>query len=927
MAMTYDVMGNETGFDDSEEESKRKAEQDAIDKAHRHALKTVLSPVAPTQMEPTLDALAGQQPTNPLNRQPPAPQPGGMSLIENANAGQPTQPVRPVAPPPPPPPQPEPGLAAPAQQPPAQQPPVQPAPVQPAPAPQQQQPAPQTASALNLPGATPDDIYTAQQESGGQNVGKNPNSSAQGIFQITAPAFQDIQKADPYFQGRDQSTLTPEEQVRANQTYRSVLGGQLTQQGLEANDANLRAAHFAGAKGLADYLRDKTISPAAAKANGGAARVAHIIEQRLAGAPANEAGSQLPPSGVNGQHLEALNSGDRSKLLAVASDTTANPGAKKDAYEQLADSVNHEREMTKAQNTVDNNLANNNVNGLMREMNKKGDEGSYIKAYLYHRLGLEDLSRQEQQKLSPTLRSSALQLDGQNYHIKQNLDGEIVKAYDNEGNEVNDKTLSKLNANSYNPKNVQQHGQVYADPTGKNAGTFVLETRPGGSPVYKEISSGRIATPAEAATFKAQGVQGSLEYQQTQEQQKADIKLDSLRKSLALRLQGVPATEWNKETAKFNREFNANMSYMDNPYLKPDEIKNASAQTMPTAQAGAQTAMASNIQLQPRPQAGQVPVAPTPAPQTAPIAGGIAPIAPTAALPTAGMSPAQIKANQQTQAAAQKENALTPLIVNRKEQEDFIKGKDTINTNADNGRNTADITRSQVNNLLNTPEMMGYLTAGPGTTNGQIGKFIRETITGSYDSEESGKKFADKIRELSIPTALQSRIEEFKQGNQKINALTLKSNEGPGSISNFENKQNQAANMSNIGDLTPWSALTGLGRRQFVGDLTAAKQQYVSQHPELNTSTALESSWSKEADRMKKGYEGIYNARLKAVQPYYEQASKASNDERAQQAYRDAAIASFKSYPTPDYNVQTGRWEYKTKQAKLAAMTAIAGGQ
>ena len=298
MAMTYDVMGNETGFDDSEEESKRKAEQDALDKAHRDALKTVLSPVAPTQMGPTLDALAGQQPTNPLNRQPPAPQPGGMSLIGNANAGQPTQPVRPVAPPPPP--QPEPGLAAPAQQPPVQQ-----APVQQAPAPQQQQPAPQTASALNLPGATPDDIYTAQQESGGQNVGKNPNSSAQGIFQITAPAFQDIQKADPYFQGRDQSTLTPEEQVRANQTYRSVLGGQLTQQGLEANDANLRAAHFAGAKGLADYLRDKTISPAAAKANGGAARVAHIIEQRLAGAPANEAGSQLPPSGVNGQHLEA----------------------------------------------------------------------------------------------------------------------------------------------------------------------------------------------------------------------------------------------------------------------------------------------------------------------------------------------------------------------------------------------------------------------------------------------------------------------------------------------------------------------------------------------------------------------------------------------------------------------------------------------
>jgi len=901
MAMTYDVMGNETGFDDSEEESKRKAEKDALDNAHRQALKTILSPVAPTQMGPTQDALAGQQPSNPLNRQPqpqPEPQAGGMSLIGNANAGQPTQPVRPVAPPPPP--QPEPGLAAPAQQPPAQQPPAQQAPVQ-------QAPAPQAAPALNLPGATPADIYTAQQESGGQNVGKNPNSSAQGIFQITAPAFQDIQKADPYFQGRDQSTLTSEEQVRANQTYRSVLGRQLTQQGLDASEANLRAAHFAGARGLADYLRDKTISPEAAKANGGAARVAHIIEQRLAGAPANDAGSQLPPSGVNGQHLDALNSGDRNKLLAVASDTTASPGAKKDAYEQLADSVNHEREMSKAQSTVDNNLANGNVNGMMREMNKKGDEGSYIKAYLYHRLGLEDLARQEQQKLSPTLRSSALQLDGQNYHIKQNLDGEIIKAYDNQGNEVDAKTLANLNANAYNAKNAQQHAQVYADPTGKVSGTFVLETRPGSLPVYKRIGGGADASPAEAAVLKSQGVQGSLEYQQTQQNMKNLGKIDTLKKELDVRLSMIPAQEHNKYISKFNAENGTNFPLMG----------------------GAQPTMARELTMPPQPTA----VSPTQTQMTTPVSGAgqqaptAAPVAPTAALPTAGLSPAQIKANLATQAATQKENALTPLIVNRKEQEDFIKGKDIINTNADNGRNTADITRSQVNNLLNTPEMMGYLTAGPGTTNGQIGKFIRETITGAYDSEESGKKFADKIRELSIPTALQSRIEEFKQGNQKINALTLRSNEGPGSISNFENKQNQAANMSNIGDLTPWSALTGLGRRQFVGDLTAAKQQYVSQHPELNTSTALESSWSKEADRMKKSYEGIYNARLKAVQPYYEQASKAPNDEAAQKSYRDAAIASFKSYPTPDYNVQTGRWEYKTKQAKLAAMTAIAGGQ
>jgi len=601
--------------------------------------------------------------------------------------------------------------------------------------------------------------------------------------------------------------------------------------------------------------------------------------------------------------------------MKVAVDPTASPAVKKDAYDSMVQDVTHEKKMAEANRAADEYLTSGNVNGMMREMNKKGDEGSYIKAVLFHRLGLTDLAKQEEQKLSPNLTSSAIQLGSTSYHIKRNVDGEIVKAYDAQGNELNNKGLAMLNATAYNPKNAQQHAQVFGDPTGGVEGNFVLETRPGGQPVYKRVGGGPDATPAEAAKLKQLGVQGTLEYQSQQQNLKNAGKIDTLKKELDVRLSMIPAQEHNKYISKFNAENGTDFPLM------------GGAQT--TAPVGG--AMATAINLQPRPQTGAGPVAPTqaqaPAPQIAPIAGGTAPVAPTAALPTAGMSPAQVKANLTTQAAAQKETALTPLMVNRKEQEDFVKGKDLINTNADNGRSTADITRSQVNNLINTPEMMGYLTAGPGTTQGQIGKFIRDAVTGSYDAEASGKTLSDKMRELSIPTPLQSRIEEYIQQNRAINALTLKSNEGPGSISNFENKQNQAANMTNIGDLTPWSALNGLSRRQFVGDLTAAKQQYLSQHQELNTNTAFDSAWAKEADRMKKGYEGIYNARLKAVQPYYEQANKAPNDERAQQAYRDAAIASFKSYPTPDYNVQTGRWEYKTKQAKLAAMSAIAGGQ
>jgi hypothetical protein len=229
---------------------------------------------------------------------------------------------------------------------------------------------------------------------------------------------------------------------------------------------------------------------------------------------------------------------------------------------------------------------------------------------------------------------------------------------------------------------------------------------------------------------------------------------------------------------------------------------------------------------------------------------------------------------------------------------------------------------------MTSPEMMGYLT-GDSTQSAQVGKLIREVATGSFAGGESqGKELADRMSELSLPTTVRSKLEAFRQANTKINALTLRSNEGPGAISNFENKQNQANNMTNVGDLTPWSALNGLGKRQFVGDLSLAKQQFMARNEGVyKTDTQFQNAWSKERDSAMKSYEGVYAARLKAIQPYYDAANKAPNDRAAQQQYRDAAVASFRTFPTPDWNPSTGKWDYKTKESRLAVMNAIAGGQ
>jgi hypothetical protein len=223
--------------------------------------------------------------------------------------------------------------------------------------------------------------------------------------------------------------------------------------------------------------------------------------------------------------------------------------------------------------------------------------------------------------------------------------------------------------------------------------------------------------------------------------------------------------------------------------------------------------------------------------------------------------------------------------------------------------------------------MIGYLVSDP-TTSGTMGKFIREVAAGAYDHDE-GKRLADDLRTSGLPIPLQNKIQEYQQANTRINALTLKANEGPGSISNIEQRMNQNANMTNIGDLGPWSALTGLSKQQLTGDMTVAKAQFMAQHPELNTAASFQKEWAKQQNSILKGYQGIYDARLAAVKPYYEAANdpKNGNNEQVQRQYRNASVAAFKTYPAPDFNPETGKWEYKTKESKMAAMRAIAGGQ
>jgi hypothetical protein len=111
------------------------------------------------------------------------------------------------------------------------------------------------------------------------------------------------------------------------------------------------------------------------------------------------------------------------------------------------------------------------TNQVMRDL--RSENGSWVKAILFARLGLNDLAKEEQGKLSTERKMGRAILDGENFAVVTNNQGAITKAYDDAGNSVNDRTLAKLNSSAV-LQGTHAYGftgepAIVTDPNGKQA--------------------------------------------------------------------------------------------------------------------------------------------------------------------------------------------------------------------------------------------------------------------------------------------------------------------------------------------------------------------------------------------------------------------------------------------------------------------------
>lgn len=150
-----------------------------------------------------------------------------------------------------------------------------------------------------------------------------------------------------------------------------------------------------------------------------------------------------PPAPISWTEQVSKIADDEKGLAQYIGNASNPPEGIKFAKQQLQQMWNKTQSDKKAESMVNSAVESGNLLPLMKEIKKSGEEGSYVKAYLYNRLGLNDLAKIQQQKLGAGASySSAVGPDGQRALIKYDANGLPLKGFDEKGQELKPESLA-----------------------------------------------------------------------------------------------------------------------------------------------------------------------------------------------------------------------------------------------------------------------------------------------------------------------------------------------------------------------------------------------------------------------------------------------------------------------------------------------------
>lgn len=186
-----------------------------------------------------------------------------------------------------------------------------------------------------------------------------------------------------------------------------------------------------------------------------------------------------------------------NSLSAILADPNTPEDVKSEAQDRIYNLMTDAKLSAQANKTIEKAVSGDPraVSDLTKELTKKSNEGSLLKAMLYSRLGLHELAKDEQQKLGAGVRYEAtVGPNNTRALIKYGADNMPISGFDENGKLISQENLASFAANAL-PTKAHLMPSVHGSPvvnTKGEVGTLMYDPRSQQS--YVQVGNERRAT-------------------------------------------------------------------------------------------------------------------------------------------------------------------------------------------------------------------------------------------------------------------------------------------------------------------------------------------------------------------------------------------------------------------------------------------------
>lgn len=618
------------------------------------------------------------------------------------------------------------------------------------------------------------------------------------------------------------------------------------------------------------------------------------VQLPQAGQPEVVAG---PPQGTQGQPQvteqpklswmdELAKAGNDTTQLAKFMSTTDNPEAKTAAGRLIAQQYNQQKQQQEAETYANKAVQSGDLLPLMKRIQQEKGEGSYIKAYLYQRLGLHELAKDEQQKLGAgTTYQVAYDQTGNKALMEVNANGLPLKGYNEKMQELTPEEFGKF-AIGQQPKHAFQMPAVHGAPvTRTNPETGQVEN---GLMIYDPLTRTNYVQVGnqrkETTGWSSMAQNPELVAGAAAAKKGAELKTEGYTPSGPGATGGfsdpsIKVISGQRSAPEQQRLWDLSVANgtpgklpNGNPVAKPGTSQHEGQGALDidskTLTRSGRQELASKGYYQPLPND----------PNHWEVIPGFKPQVSTT--PTVGQQKIAEKV------AGERTQAFNKIL------------DEEVRPQAQNG-DTIVNTRKQQFAIFDRPgvdasRIFGIANGAGQPPGDQRWTMLRDVLIGKTTATDD--QIRERAAQLGLNREEQSALAEYAIANAKINAATLKQTAGAGSVSDAEQRANREMNVDPT-KIPAMGAYNAMAQSQFEGDKARYKADWAANHPATNA-LQLDKAWRKESQQLTEMYTNIAKERIKFI---------VDNGSSAQ-----AVKEAYKRYPIPEYDPATEKWK-KTK--------------